>query len=151
MYLYFRFWEYNSARRIVSSGNITEYGLPLDLAEMDAAFKWQRNGKTFFFKGSKYWKYDDGNRQIDVYYYDRTYRKYRKYPRNIQPVWRFAGNIKAAVKWRNERNYVFWDSQYIKLRKGRVLTEIGYPQEIADRWMKCKSKGRELGSLDSEP
>ena len=142
--LSFRFWEYNPTRTLVSSGDIRRYGLPRDLANMDAVFKWEGNSRTYFFKGSKYWKYDDGNRRMNTYYYDRRHRKYLKYPRDIQTVWRFPGNVKAAVKWRNERNYVFWNSQYIKLQKGKVQRERGYPQIIAKRWMKCNSKGRDL-------
>ncbi|XP_068729853.1 matrix metalloproteinase-24-like [Montipora capricornis] len=140
------FWEYDSRRNLINSGSITQYGLPQNLANMDAVFRWEGNGKTYFFKGNKYWKYDDQRRRIQTYYYDRINRKYLRYPRDIKNVWKFDGNIKAAVKWRNDRNYVFWDTRYIKLQKGKVVRERGYPQVIADRWMKCNNKGRENGA-----
>ena len=130
----FRFWEYNSKRKLVLSGPISDYGLPPRLANMDAVFIWEGNGVTYFFKGSQYWRYNEQFR--------RAYTS--RYPRSIRREWKFYGYLKAAVQWVNGRNYVFWRKDYLKLQKGKINRERGYPQVIADRWMKCKAKGRDL-------
>jgi len=135
------FWEYDSRQRLVNSGSIRQYGLSLVLKNMDAVFTWEGNGKTYFFRGSQYWRYDERTGRADTY----------RYPRDIQKAWKFPGGVKAAVKWVNGRSYVFWETQYRKLEKGKARTERGYPQYIADRWMKCNTKGRDVGAYTLEP
>ena len=133
----FRFWEYDYEPKLLRSGQINNYGnTPFkgDIANLDAVFIWERNSQTYFFKGSKYWKYDDRTRRVYTY----------GYPRDIQRAWKFPGKIRAAVKWMNGRNYVFWDTTYTKMDRGKVGKAAGYPQDIANRWMRCNSKGRDL-------
>lgn len=132
-----RFWEYDSARKLKDSGQITRYGLPSALEDMDAVFTWAKNRKTYFFKDEQYWRYNEDTRRTDP-----------GYPRRIRSAWGFPDYINAAVKWLNSRTYVFRGRQYLKLQKGKVHVERAYPKVIADKWMKCNSKGR--GILDSE-
>lgn len=131
-----RFWEYDSARKLKDSGQITRYGLPSTLKNMDAVFTWAKNSKTYFFKDKQYWRYNEYSRRTDP-----------GYPRNIRDAWGFPDYINAAVKWLNSRTYVFRGRQYLKLQKGKVQMERDYPKVIAEKWMKCNSKGR---GLDSE-
>ena len=44
------------------------YGLPSALQNMDAAFIWERNYKTYFFKGGYYWRYNENSKSIDGNY-----------------------------------------------------------------------------------
>jgi len=131
------FWEYDSARKLKDSGQITRYGLPSALEDMDAVFTWAKNRKTYLFKDEQYWRYNEDTRRTDP-----------GYPRRIRSGWGFPDYINAAVKWLNSRTYVFRGRQYLKLQKGKVHVERAYPKVIADKWMKCNSKGR--GILDSE-
>jgi len=45
---------------------ISDFGLPLE--GVDAAFVWLHNDKTYFFKDSHYWRYDDHLRRMDLGY-----------------------------------------------------------------------------------
>ena len=135
-----RFWEYDSKRKLLKSGPIAQYGnggFPADSAaldNMDAVFTWEGNGRTYFFKDNQYWKYNEQTQRAYTY----------RYPRDIQRAWKFPGNISAAVRWLNGRNYVFWDTTYAKMDKGKVGRARGYPQLISNRWMRCNAKGRDL-------
>ena len=39
--------------------HINQYGLPSSLGNMDAAFIWEKNYKTYFFKGENYWRFNE--------------------------------------------------------------------------------------------
>lgn len=137
-----RFWQYDSRRKLRDSGNITRYGLPSKLANMNAVFKWEGNIFTYFFKGSEYWRYDERTQRADTF----------RYPKPIKSAWKFPGDINAAVHWvKNRKTYVFRGKQYMKLKRRSVQLERGYPRVIADGWMRCNSRDRDLGSDEEEP
>ena len=124
-----RFWLYNGNALEKGPRPISEYGLSQELANMDAVFVWGRNQRTYFFKGDKYWRYDDKKHRIDY-----------GYPRNIS-VWKgVPSNIDAAMRWRNGRSYFFKGREYLKLDDWKIETEKGYPRRIALKWMGCDSE-----------
>ena len=51
---------------------------------MDAAFIWERNYKTYFFKGGYYWRYNEDSNSIDG-----------NYPRPISVWGKKQSNTKA--------------------------------------------------------
>lgn len=102
---------------------------------MDAVFTWERNKKTYIFKGSQYWRYNEDTRSID-----------NGYPRPIQRGWPSLPNdLDAAVTWSNGFSYVFKGNDYWKLNKssqrGKVYAVGGYPRKVTSTkgWMKCKT------------
>ena len=143
MKLLARYWEYGNDRRLIGSGSLDRYGLSSDLTDMDAVFTWHRNKKTYFFKGKKYWRYNEANRRIDPYY-----------PREIRQGWPglVKKDIDTAVTWKNQRSYIFSGEKYFRLQNkatGRmVYNDRGYPQITADKWMKCNDVGA-IGALQS--
>ena len=140
-----RFWEYDSRRILKSSGLIKRYGLPLSLANMNAVFIWEKNQITYFFKGTQYWRYNEWTR--------RTVRgpSRNPYPRKIRSAWKFPDHIDTAVTWLNGKSYVFLGSQYLRLKKGKLLLD-GRRRNTARRWMKCRSTtGFSFGALASGP
>lgn len=111
--------------------SFAQYGLPMDLKDMDAAFIWGRNSKTYFFKGDKYWRYD--GRKIDY-----------GYPRSIR-VWKgLPAKINAAMKWRNGKTYFFTGSRYYRLDDWEVQVEADYPKSIALKWMRCEKDNLDM-------
>ena len=140
-----RFWEYDSRRILKSSGLIKRYGLPLSLANMNAVFIWEKNQITYFFKGTQYWRYNERTR--------RTVQgpSRNPYPRKIRSAWKFPDHIDTAVTWLNGKSYVFLGSQYLRLKKGKLLLD-GRRRNTARRWMKCRSTtGFSIGALASGP
>ncbi|XP_067834992.1 matrix metalloproteinase-17-like isoform X3 [Heptranchias perlo] len=45
---------------------ISDFGLSVD--SVDAVFVWAHNGKTYFFKGDRFWRYDERRRKMDTGY-----------------------------------------------------------------------------------
>ena len=99
---------------------------------MDAALEWRRNGRTYFFKGSQYWRYDTTRGQIDA-----------GYPRDMSAWGGIPYDIGAAFQWTNGRSYFFKGNQYYALDdyKVKVLedNETPYPRDVASYWMGCSN------------
>ena len=137
-YFYFsRFWQYyyySGRKHYIVERNglsITQFGLPMELANMDAAFIWERNGRTYFFKGDEYWRFY-GNK-IDY-----------GYPRSIS-VWKGLPQIiDAVMKWSNGKSYFFAGPKYYRFDDFNVRVEAGYPKSIALKWMRCEKDNMEV-------
>lgn len=62
-----KYWVFKD--NIVEEGYprpISDFGLPSE--GVDAAFVWLHNDKTYFFRDSRYWRYDDRLRRMDPGY-----------------------------------------------------------------------------------
>ncbi|XP_070543592.1 matrix metalloproteinase-14-like [Ptychodera flava] len=90
-------------------------GLPNDI---DTALFWQRNSRTYFFKGDQYWRYY--NQNLDA-----------GYPKPIS-VWRgLPSNIDAAFVWGgNGRTYFIKGDQYYRYTSGSGVDQ-GYPRPLS--------------------
>lgn len=126
-----RFWVYKNKEYIHGPAKISELNLPDELVNMDAAFQWVRNGKIYFFKGSKYWRFDSTSDKL---------KADAGYPRDIS-VWRGVPNdINAVCQWK-KRSYFFkgnkyyaYDDKAVQLLKDN---ENPYPRDVALNWMGC--------------
>lgn len=102
-------------------------------SNLDAVFTW-KNGRTYFFKGTQYWRYNEDSHKRDL-----------GYPRSIKQGWPDLPNdIDAAVTWRNGRSYVFKGSNYYRLknvsRNRKVYIDPQYLNNqkfTSQGWMKC--------------
>ena len=79
----YRYWKYYDNRIEEGPRDISKYGLPSSLQNMNAAFIWEINKKTYFFKGDNYWRYDESSYTVDS-----------NYPRNIA-IW---GKKRAQIR-----------------------------------------------------
>lgn len=71
---------------------LIEDGFPGIPSNLDAAFVWGGNGKIYFFKGSKYWKFDPNSKKRPVPL---------GYPRAISN-WDLPDNVDGAIQWSNK-------------------------------------------------
>src|SRR5664279_3424675 len=75
---------------------------------IDAAVEWP-NGKVYFFKGSKYIRYDIAANRVDA-----------GYPLDIVQTWGgfsdagFSDGIDAAINWGNGKAFFFKGNQYLR-------------------------------------
>lgn len=124
-----RFWVYVNKEPLYGPGHISELNLPDELANVDGALEWNRNGKIYIFKGSNYWRYDKTRQKIED-----------GYPRHIS-AWRgIPSNIDAVFQWKNGRSYFFKGTKYYAFDdySVKVLESPNpYPRDVAAYWMGC--------------
>ena len=77
---------------------------------IDAAFTWRKNNNIYFFKGSKYWRFD----------YELARAGMRglgdAYPKNIETTWNgIPNNIDAVNTWKDGRTYFFKGDDFYKI------------------------------------
>ena len=90
---------------------------------MDSAFIWGGNGKIYFFKGSKYWKFDPNKMERPVP---------SGYPRDISN-WDLPNNIDGAIQWSNGYSYFFKRGQYYRFNDRRFKVDDADPE--FPRWV----------------
>ena len=126
----FRYWVYNGTKHIEGPKLITEYGLPLELRRLDAAFTWHGNGKTYFFKGKKYWRYNEKMKRID-----------EGYPKNISEGWGAVGArspVDAVMTWSDHDTYFFNGLNFSKYDFNKWHKY--QPEKIADFFFRCHER-----------
>ncbi|KAK3726615.1 hypothetical protein QZH41_010980 [Actinostola sp. cb2023] len=120
------YWKYLGNYLEQGPRPISTYRLPAELKEMDGAFMWGRNQRTYFIKGNKYWRYNERYRHVDA-----------GYPKDLS-VWKgIPKNIDAVMKWKNGKTYFFKGNAYYKLDDYSITIEANYPRSIARKWMRC--------------
>ena len=113
-----------------------ELNLPKELENMDAALIWGLNGRVYFFKGDKYWRYNDKTKSVDW-----------GYPRSIANGWRVPNNLNAALKWKNGKSYFFKGYEYYGYDDYTNSVPAKYPLKISTYWMGCSSDGLVNGKI----
>ncbi|XP_064165048.1 matrix metalloproteinase-17 [Anguilla rostrata] len=103
---------------------ISDFGLPLE--GVDAAFVWLHNDKTYFFKGSRYWRYDDHLRRMD-----------QGYPKD-STLWKgVPPQLDDAMRWSDSATYFFKGKEYWRVEGSDMEVQAGYPQPIGRDWLVC--------------
>ncbi|XP_022104778.1 matrix metalloproteinase-19-like isoform X2 [Acanthaster planci] len=112
-------WKFESGASRISSGfpktiASTFAGLPNDI---DTAVYYPANGRTYFFKGNQYWRFN--NEVMDA-----------NYPRPIRGNWGTLPNdLDAAFIWSGNNNlYFVKGNQYYRFNGG---VDQGYPRSLS--------------------
>jgi matrix metalloproteinase-14 (membrane-inserted) len=116
---------------------ITDFpGVPSDI---DAAFVWSGNGKPYFFKGDKYYRFTRGS-MVDA-----------GFPRNIAAWKGLPKKVDAAFSNRgNSRTYFFSGQDFYRFHDTDFKVDAGYPKKTADVWLGCKLPGTEGNEMMKE-
>ena len=100
-------------------------GVP-EAPDASVAGQGDRSHKIYFFKGSKYWRYDTRAHAVDP-----------GYPRAISGAWRglWTDGVDAAVTLpSNGRIYFFKGTEYVRYDFVKGAVDAGYPKKIAAHW-----------------
>ena len=95
-----RYWKYFDYKLEEGPSDINQYGLPSALQNMDAAFIWERNYKTYFFKGGYYWRYNENSKSIDANY-PRPVSVWGKKQSNTKALYFPVTDIMTQTHYRN--------------------------------------------------
>lgn len=126
-------------RKLKGPTHISDLNLPDDVIGMDAAVEWPGNGRTYFFKGDRYWRYGSWySKRLDP-----------GYPKKISAAWlNVPDGLNAALQWKNGKTYFLKGRQYYALRRrGRPRVAPGYPKDISTYWMGCSGEGLTKGKI----
>ncbi|XP_066937045.1 stromelysin-2-like [Clytia hemisphaerica] len=107
----------------IESGTIQhKYGFSDDASKIDAALRWKRNKKIYFFIGKGYYRFDEAQEVLDA-----------GYPRLIYGTWKgLPESIDSVVIWRNKITYFFKDHLYYRFNYVKK-----YPRKINPGWTQC--------------
>ena len=137
-YLSISYWIFKNKRRLRGPADLKTHNFKDELQNMDAALEWPGNGRTYFFKGHQYWRYNWYKTAVDD-----------GYPRDISRAWiNVPSDIDAALQWKNGKTYFMKGREYYALKKrGRPKVASGYPKRISAYWMGCSSEGLTDGKI----
>ncbi|XP_076246166.1 matrix metalloproteinase 2 [Calliopsis andreniformis] len=115
---------------------LTTLGLPETLDRVDGAMIWGHNGKTYFFSGSMYWRFDESVNYVEL-----------DYPRDISMFAGVGNDIDAVFQWKNGKTYFFkgkgfWEFDDLRMKVAHEKQKLSAPF-----WMGCP---RELETNDVE-
>nr|XP_033330394.1 matrix metalloproteinase-2 isoform X2 [Megalopta genalis] len=115
---------------------LTSLGLPQSLEKIDGAMIWGHNGKTYFFSGSMYWRFDESVKFVEL-----------DYPRDISMFAGVGNDIDAVFQWTDGKTYFFKGKGFWEFDDYRMKVAHERPKPSAPFWMGCP---RELETNDVE-
>lgn len=121
-----QYWVYPNNEGGLGPFPLTRLGLPEDLEKIDGAMVWGHNGKTYFFSGTMYWRYDEEAQSVEL-----------DYPRDMS-MWKGVPyNIDSVFQYKNGKTYffkgkVFWEFNDRKMRVASTTPTVSSPF-----WMGC--------------
>ncbi|XP_034189072.2 matrix metalloproteinase-2 [Osmia lignaria lignaria] len=115
---------------------LTTLGLPESLEKVDGAMIWGHNGKTYFFSGSMYWRFDESVNYVEL-----------DYPRDISMFAGVGNDIDAVFQWTDGKTYFFKGKGFWKFDDRRMKVAHERQKLSAPVWMGCP---RELETNDVE-
>jgi len=125
LFLFFgsKYVTYIKDRQIVGEpSDISTLGLPRSMIPIDAVSLWTGNGKTYYFKNSYYWRYNDWENRID-----------NGYPKRIKDHWgRVPDNIDTAFIAPNSYLYVVKGGFMYKMHFFKASVQYRYPKKLSE-------------------
>ncbi|XP_018566418.1 matrix metalloproteinase-2-like isoform X2 [Anoplophora glabripennis] len=134
------FWVHNGQQFIEDSPkSITHYGLPDYLQEIDAVQTWGRNGKTYFYRRERFWRYNETAKAMDP-----------GYPLHMERWKNIPENLDAATTWKDGATYFFKGELFWKFDNYFVTATDESPMPTAQIWFGCAEDEQKMIRLFPE-
>ncbi|RLU17925.1 hypothetical protein DMN91_010164 [Ooceraea biroi] len=117
---------------------LTYLGLPASLEKIDGAMVWGHNGRTYFFSGSMYWRFDESVNYVEL-----------DYPRDMSMFAGVGNDIDAVFQWKNGKTYFFkgkgfWEFDDLRMRVAHEKQKLSAPV-----WMGCPPPEIETNDIET--
>ncbi|XP_011051439.1 PREDICTED: matrix metalloproteinase-15-like [Acromyrmex echinatior] len=117
---------------------LTYLGLPASLEKIDGAMVWGHNGRTYFFSGSMYWRFDESVNYVEL-----------DYPRDMSMFAGVGNDIDAVFQWKNGKTYFFkgkgfWEFDDLRMRVAHEKQKLSAPV-----WMGCSPPEVETNDIET--
>ncbi|XP_011864181.1 PREDICTED: matrix metalloproteinase-14-like isoform X2 [Vollenhovia emeryi] len=117
---------------------LTYLGLPASLEKIDGAMVWGHNGRTYFFSGPMYWRFDESVNYVEL-----------DYPRDMSMFAGVGNDIDAVFQWKNGKTYFFkgkgfWEFDDLRMRVAHEKQKLSAPV-----WMGCPPPDVETNDIET--
>ncbi|XP_041925770.1 matrix metalloproteinase-14a [Alosa sapidissima] len=136
-----RYWvfnEYTMEKGYPKSLKELGTGLPKD--KLDAAIFYTPTGMTYFFRGDKYYRFNEIAQSVDA-----------DYPKPIS-VWKGVPNNPRGAMMSEDGafTYFYKANKFWKFNNQHLKVESGYPKSVLSSWMGCDSEEPKKNGQDEE-
>uniref|UniRef100_A0AAY4A437 Peptidase metallopeptidase domain-containing protein n=1 Tax=Denticeps clupeoides TaxID=299321 RepID=A0AAY4A437_9TELE len=136
-----RYWVFSeSSMEPGYPKNLKELGTGLPKDKLDTALFYTPTGMTYFFRGNKYYRFNEKTHSVDP-----------EYPKPIS-VWKgVPDNVKGAIMSDDGvYTYFYKANKYWKFNNQQLRVESGYPKSVLTGWMGCETEEPKVGRTDEE-